>query len=205
MRLAGPGPARRATVVAMTASPTGAPDTAPDTRTRPASRWRVVRTALVVLVAALLVAMWAGIFLGFFDKRAPGTLDDPGFAGQAEPICAATKARLDALPKAFETTDHTARADVVAQSNADLHAMLDQLRAIAPAAGRDGRMTQEWLDDWSTYVANREDYVERLRADATARFYESTKSSPNEQISKPVDRFAYVNDMDSCDTPKDMA
>ena len=56
-----------------------------------------------------------------------------------------------------------------------------------------------------TYVANREDYVERLHVDAGTRVYGSPKSSPTEQISKPIDRFAYVNKMDSCDTPQDMA
>ena len=66
-------------------------------------------------------------------------------------------------------------------------------------------MTQEWLGDWSTYIGNREDYVTRLTADETARFHESTKSSATEQISKPIDRFAYVNDMDPCDTPQDMS
>ena len=83
--------------------------------------------------------------------------------------------------------------------------MIEQLRPIAPTADRDGRMTQEWLGDWSTYIGDREDYVTRLSTDATARFYESTKSSASEQISKPIDRFAYVNDMDDCNTPQDMS
>jgi len=48
-----------------------------------------------VWTVALMVAMWAGIFLGFFDKTAPGTLDDDAFATQATPVCAATKAKLD--------------------------------------------------------------------------------------------------------------
>ena len=47
--------------------------------------------------------------------------------------------------------------------------------------------------------------MNRLRVDETARFLESPKSSATEQISKPIDRFAYVNKMDQCDTPKDMA
>jgi len=93
----------------------------------------------------------------------------------------------------------------VTQSNTLLRTMLDHLRAIAPTADHDGQMAQEWLDDWGTYVGNREDYATRLRADQTARFYETPKGSATSQISQPIDRFAYVNNMDSCDTPGDMS
>ncbi|MGZ4694641.1 MAG: hypothetical protein ACXWCM_12270 [Acidimicrobiales bacterium] len=166
---------------------------------------RLVLRLGLALIVVLLVAMWAGIFLGFFDKTAPGTLDDDAFPKQAAPVCTATKAQLDALPKAFESPDNVARAKVVAESNTLLRAMIAQLATFAPTQDRDGRMTQEWLSDWSTYIGDREDYASRLGTDPSARFYETTKSSATEQISKPIDRFAYVNDMDPCDTPQDMS
>ena len=186
----------------MAAPETELPEVAPTPARGP---WRLVLRIGLAVVVVLLVAMWAGIFLGFFDKTAPGTLDDSTFSKQAEPVCAATKAQLDALPKAFQSPDNVARAAVVTQTNVLLRAMVAQLTTFAPAQDRDGRMTQEWLGDWSTYIGDREDYASRLSTDPTARFYESTKSSATEQISKPVDRFAYVNDMDSCDTPQDMS
>lgn len=181
------------------------PEPAPDATESRRSLWDRSWRIGLGLICLVLVAMWAGIFLGFFDRTAPGTMSDHAFSQQAQPICAATKQQLAALPKAFETTNHVDRANVVAQTNVDLRAMIEQLRAIAPTADRDGRMAQEWLNDWSTYIGNREDYASRLRDDETARFYETTKSSSTEQISQPIDRFAYVNDMDSCDTPGDMA
>ena len=55
------------------------------------------------------------------------------------PVCAATKAQLDALPKAFESPDNVARAEVVAQSNVLLRAMVAQLATFAPTQDRDGR------------------------------------------------------------------
>ena len=177
------------------------PASGPERRTLWDRSWRL----LLALGCLLFVAMWAGIFLGLFDRTAPGTMSDHSFSQAAQPICQATKDQLAALPKAFETTDHVARADVVDHTNIDLRAMIAQLRAIAPTADRDGRMAQEWLDDWSTYIGNREDYATRLRADASARFYETPKSSSSEQISQPIDRFAYVNKMYACDTPADMA
>lgn len=185
-------------------SPTPAPESPSGDGTTRTPWGRAGRLALGVIVV-LLVAMWAGIFLGLFDKTAPGTLDDRSFGPAAEPVCATAKQQIDQLPKAFETTDHVDRADVVARSNVILRAMIDELRTMAPTADRDGTMSQEWLGDWSTYIGNREDYAARLRADETARFYETPKSSATEQISKPIDRFAYVNDMASCNTPKDMA
>ena len=109
----------------------------------PRSRWRLVgRLAIAVLVVAM-VAMWAGIFLGYFDRTAPGTLGDPTFPQAAEPICVSAKSALAALPPAYQTTDHVARADVVAQSNTILRDMLTRLDAIAPTDGKDGSMTQE--------------------------------------------------------------
>jgi len=185
-------------------SPATTPESPPADRA-PRSRWGRIGRFVLGVIVVLLVAMWAGIFLGFFDKTAPGTLDDRSFGPRNEPLCTTVKDQLDQLPKAFETTEHTARADVVAKSNVALRAMLDQLHATAPTEGRDGTMTQEWLSDWSTYVANREDYAARLRSDESARFYETPKSSATEQISKPIDRFAYINHMWACDTPKDMS
>ena len=46
---------------------------------------------------------------------------------------------------------------------------------MAPTSGNDGRMVQEWLTDYGTYVGNREDYARRLRTDPGARFYETEK------------------------------
>ena len=66
-------------------------------------------------------------------------------------------------------------------------------------------MTQEWLADWSTYIGDRDDYVTRLTADETARFYESPEELATEQITEPLDLFAYANEMDPCATPDDMS
>ncbi len=192
----------KGTVVAMASPQTVEPDWA---KPGPKSKGRTLLRAVLAVGCVLMVLMWIGIFTDYFAKTAPGTLDDRTFPDAAQPICTTAKTKLDGLKKAFETTDHGDRANEVAKSNVILRDMLDQLRAIAPTADRDGKMTQEWLGDWSTYVGNREDYVNRLRVDETARFLESPKSSATEQVSKPIDRFAYVNDMESCNTPEDMA
>ena len=84
---------------------------------------------------------------------------------------------------------------MVAQSNVILRDMLAQLKAIAPTADRDGKMTQEWLGDWGTYVGNREDYVNRLRVDPKARFLESPEEQ-RQRADQPADRPLHLREQD---------
>ena len=91
----------------------------------------------------------------------------------------------------------------MAQTDEDLGAMLDSLRAIVPTAERDQGMLNEWIGDWQTYLDNRIDYVNRLRDDKDARIYVAEKDG--RQITVAVDRFAEVNDMPACRTPKDVS
>ena len=107
------------------------------------------------------------------------------------------------LPKAHQSPDNVARADVVTQTNEDLRAMLARLATIVPS-GKDGRIVREWLADYSTLVGNREDYARRLRTDPKARFYEAQKE-PGEQISDPIDTLATANNMDDCVAPEDLS
>ncbi len=166
--------------------------------TRRITPYRVVAISIVVG----MVALWAYV-LTRQAGPAPDKLDDATFAVSAQNICDTTMAQLDQLPQAFESASASDRADVVAQTDEDLGAMLDSLRAIVPTAERDQRMLNEWIGDWQTYVDNRIDYVTRLRADKDARIYVAEKDG--RQITVAVDRFAEVNDMLACRTPKDVS
>ena len=64
-------------------------------------------------------------------------------------------------------------------------------------------MLTEWLGDWQIYLDNRQDYVDRLREDGDARIFVAEKDG--RQITVAVDRFAEINDMPSCRTPKDVS
>jgi hypothetical protein len=110
---------------------------------------------------------------------------------------------VDALPPANVSRTAAERADVIDSANDRLRAMIAQLRTAVPAD--EGRVTtgiNEWLDDWSTYVEDRQAYADGLRADPQTRFTETVKA--NRQVSRAVDGFAEVNRMESCSTPGDV-
>jgi hypothetical protein len=169
----------------------------------PADARRITPYRVVaVLLLVGMVALWAYV-LTRTASPPPDKLDDATFAPKAQQVCDATMVRVDQLPQAFQSESAADRADVVDQIDADLATMLDTLRAEVPAAERDSRMLTEWLDDWETYLGNRVDYVQRLRDDPDARIYVAEKDG--RQITVAIDRFAEVNDMPDCRTPKDVS
>jgi hypothetical protein len=172
---------------------------------QPLSVGRRLGRLLAIIVAVGLAALWVYALWGPVQRTAQGELDADTFPAAAEPICAAAMLRIDDLPKAFESTENEARARAIEAANADLAQMLDQLDAIAPSAtdGDDGRMVDEWLADWRTYLGDRANYAERLATDPDARMLVTEKDS--RQISEPIDYFARVNDMPNCGTAGDVA
>ena len=63
----------------------------------------------------------------------------------------------------------------------------------------------DWVDDWGTYLQDREEYVENLRVDDDARFLETAKGSDTKGITRAINSFAQVNKMTSCVTPGDLS
>jgi hypothetical protein len=169
----------------------------PTRRRRRGGMWAVV--ACVVAC----VAIWVIVYAWGAAQKPVDKLTDASFAQQAEPICAATLRQLAALPPASSSKTNVARAAVVAQSNLELRAMLASLARIAPTTGPDARIVHEWLTDYGTFVSNREDYVNRLRTDRAARFYETELDGS--QISVSIDTLATVNHMNSCTSPEDLS
>lgn len=164
-------------------------------------RRRVGSIAAAVVLLGIL-GMWGFILVyhlsGQWRDETPGRLESPAYGEQAELVCSATLAQIDQLPPAFEASDAAERADVVDRSDAELTAMVDELTALAPLAGDEQPVVDEWLADWRTYIADRADYADRLRDDPDARFYVTQSDRDNRQITQAIDRFANVNGMPSC-------
>jgi len=165
------------------------------------------KTARVLAIGVMLsiAALWSYTLWGPTKKTPPGLLADASWAVQAQSICTDAAAEIDALPPAYTAADAPARADVIMTANESLRTMLRRLATTAPeaTANNDGRMINEWLTDWRTYLGDRDRYVDALEADPTARFY-VTEKVKGQQITKPIDFFAKYNDMPNCMTPGDL-
>jgi len=171
----------------------------------PMSLGRRAARYLALVVAVAIAAMWAYALWGPTKKDPPGLLADTAIATQFQSICTDAANQIGGLPPAYATREAGARAEVIAEANGYLDTMLVRLRQVAPAAdaGNDGRMVQEWLGDWQTYLGDRQKYVVALEDDPKARFLVSEKDK--RQITEPIDFFAKYNEMENCMTPGDLA
>jgi hypothetical protein len=161
---------------------------------------RIGRWAAVLVVAAI-VGMWLYIFSGAAREDPPDRLDDPAFAGQAEPRCAEALTGLDDLPAAGESASADARAAVLDDANELLTNMVHDLDAIPVADDDDRELVDLWIDDWRRYLDDRRAYAEELQVDPEAELLVTARGG--RQITLTIDRFATVNDMESCVTPLD--
>ena len=196
-----------------TPEPFAAPGGATDDPEDPLADWqpppgrsrgaRIARWAAIVTSVGI-VGLWAFVYVWAAQQKPVDKLADPSFGREAQKICATTMAKLAELPPAQSSKTNVDRAAVVDQTDQELGSMLDQLAAVAPRAGTDGRMVHAWLDDYHTYLSNRVSYAQRLRTDPAARFYESEKQ-PGEQITIPIDTLATANGMDACTAPEDLS
>ncbi len=190
------------------ASPSGPAGVEPGPDTddaEPMSLGRRSARILALVVAVGIAALWAYALWGPTEKDPPGLVQDKAWAANAQGICTDAAAELNALPAAYETDTNTARAEVIEEANGSLATMVARLRQTAPAAdsGEDGRMIQEWLGDWQTYLGDREAYVVALDENPKARFLVAEKDK--RQITEPIDFFAKYNEMENCMTPGDLA
>jgi len=167
-----------------------------------AMRWSIGRIAAVVVVLAM-VLFWIWIWSGAPAKRNPDWLADRAYASTLERRCEQLRDDLAELPPPVETPQANARADVLEQANALVADFVRDLEAGAPTTGDAATVMGGWIADWKAYLANREDYVERLRADAGARFLVD-ESEFGDSVDKTIAIFAQVNEIEACETPGDV-
>lgn len=167
----------------------------------PVRRWGI-RAIVAAAVASTLLWIGAIVYGAVGDPKLAGWLDDRTFPTAAEPICKQAREDLKTFPQAHESPTPAARAEVIRGTTARLQTMLDDLRAKVPDT-KDAKWINLWLDDWGVHLDDRLDFARRLDAKgAKEEFFESTKA--NTQISKSLDAFAEINQMDDCATPGDV-
>jgi len=157
---------------------------------------------LAVTVCLLFVAMWVYILPREGSVKPAAWLADRRFPAAAEPVCARAMRALDQLPDARESVTAADRAVVVAKATAILRQMTDDLRPLVPTGGERSKFINQWIDDWSIYLGDRDDYATALSRDASTEFLVTVKYGT--QLSKSLDNFADVNKMESCGTPGDV-
>jgi hypothetical protein len=168
-------------------------------------RWRISVLATLTAVS-VLIGGWIYVLFIYDPGLLIDELADRTFPDAAEQICAVAKDDLAVLPPASQATSAAERGEVVAASNVVLRQMIEDLRPLAPTEPASAaKGVNDWLDDWSTYISDREQYAAALAVDDQARFLESTKGSDTKGISRAIDGFAQVNKMNSCTTPGDVS
>lgn len=191
------------TARAPTVAPSEEPESEPDEGTSLRRLPLIAKVGIGVFLVASIV-MWSYALFGPRHDP-PGTLDDASLGSAAEDICAPVLTSIEELPLAQETPDPQERADVVDQANQLLAAQLsdlDELASNTTLGDRDRGMVDEWLEDWHTYVGDRQAYAGELRVDADARMLETPKEE--RPISFVLTQFAEKNAMPSCAPPGDV-
>jgi hypothetical protein len=145
---------------------------------------------------------WAYAFSGLAKERPPDKLHDPAFAQGAEPRCMVTKDQLARLPLANTARTPAERADTIDVANADLAAMIVDLRRIPTTNAADAKLVASWLADWESLLRSRLQYAQDVRTNPRARFYVEERKA--QAITEPMDNLAAVNHMASCSTPDDV-
>lgn len=157
-------------------------------------------TAVVVVLSLVLFWIWA--FSPLAPRGNKDELSDRSFADPAEARCARSLAAVKALPDARKAATAADRADELMVANAELRAMVGDLKALPRGNANDQRVLGLWLADWDQYVVDREEYIPQLRADPKAAFAVTKRSSA--QITRAIDSFANRNKMPSCAVPHDI-
>jgi hypothetical protein len=165
-----------------------------------ATRWSTAGRVAAVVIVVGIVAMWVYIFSRTGREHPLDQLGDPAYAEEAQARCEAAIQPLEDAPPAGTPP---ARADQLEEANRRLRALVDELERLAPERGQDAGLVGEWLDDWDTYLGDREEYVDALRRDGEdAEFLVTPRGG--RQITLTMEHFADINDMPDCAPPGDV-
>ena len=165
--------------------------------------WRI----LLGLVVAVFAAFWVWA-LFFASKEAINKIDDRAWAARAEAICAEAEVRREALAD-FRRVDERDAAMMVERGNLVdaatdvVEQMLNDVVAVDPTDEKGAAIVPDWEADYRTYLENRRDYAEVLRAGRNEAFTEAAVDGI--PISDKLERFADDNEMPSCAPPIDLS
>lgn len=175
-----------------------------DRRNPPRRRLTVV---LLTAGAALFVAFWT-YALFFASKEARNRIGDDGWAARAEEVCAAANSAREDLADLRRVPDDDAvmlaeKAGVVDSATDLVEGALDDVVAVEPDDDKGRALVPQWEADYRTYISDRRDYADDLRAGDDAPFRETAVDGV--PISDRVAVFAGDNRMPACAPPNDLS
>jgi hypothetical protein len=179
---------------------TGASDS-PGPADAPRERFFTLGRTVGTVIVALLAVMWIYLFVFGNNYHGPGWLTNRSFPPVAEKICNKTEDYINRLPAASQSKSATSRADTIDLANDRLRKMQTDLRAAVPDDPQ-AKYINEWLDDWTTFINDRQSYADHLRKSPKAEFLVTPKDGT--QLSESLDNFSDVNNMAGCETPHDV-
>jgi membrane peptidoglycan carboxypeptidase len=111
---------------------------------------------------------------------------------------------IDTLPAASDAKTPQDRAASVEDSIDILTDMTDELAALEPPPDpTEASLVTAWLGDWDRHIEDRQRFVDVLESGRKdSQFTESLRDK--KQVSRYIDRFARVNNMEECGTPGDI-
>lgn len=172
----------------------------PEPTTTP--RWKRTLQIVGITLALATGLPWLYVAITQNTIDPEDELIDSPFPAAAEEICDAAMADVDAFPPAHESPTVEDRAAVIDESTDRLARMTADLRAAVPD-DENAVWINTWIDHYEIHLQDRYDFADRLvEIGPSEEFFESELEGT--QISKSIDRYAGINDMESCETPGDV-
>ncbi len=159
---------------------------------------------LAIGAVVIMVIFWIWIFSGAPARENPDKLQDEAYVTQLEDQCQTLRDDLDELPNAADLKTAAERADVLDDANVLVAGFIEEIEAGAPTSGDAAVSMEGWITDWKTYLANREDYAERLRTDPGAQLLLDRSTIGADSVDKAIQIFTQVNEIPACETPGDV-
>lgn len=119
-----------------------------------------LRTALLlVVVAVLVVAVYAGSFLLFTTKDRSDQLDSQPLREVAAPACTDLRLAVEALPPLPADAGQDDRLAQVDEQRALVDRFVARVREVGDAALDADEPARAWLADWQQLIDTREDWA----------------------------------------------
>lgn len=168
---------------------------------------RTAVRSILAVVSLTIAAFWVWA-LFFPPKQSVARLDDVAWTERAEAIC--RQANLDrnelADTRRIDDVGEGAlaeRADLIDRATDIVERMLDDVMAVVPSGSDDIALADTWAGYYRTWLGDRREYTEVLRAGDNPPFPETTiEGAP---ISEFINDFTIANRMKACSSPADLA